>query len=167
MILPKIQQYLLLLSVVLFTACGIKKETSFSKEALRDVLIDTSGKSIPLETVLASNTKQKKVLVVWASWCRDCLNDSEKLTALEKEFTDVEFLYLSLDRSLKDFKVAATKYHIGAQHYWLASGWEGPLGSFLQLSWIPRYLVLDEANEIIVFNATEASSQQIAESLKK
>ena len=42
----------------------------------------------------------------------------------------------------------------------------GDLVTFLDLSWIPRYLVLNEKGEIILFNAIDASDKKIREALK-
>ena len=39
----------------------------------------------------------------------------------------------------------------------------GDLVEFLDLSWIPRYLVLDEKGKISLFNAIDASDQKIKE----
>ena len=43
----------------------------------------------------------------------------------------------------------------------MQSGWKGSFGEFLGLSWIPRYLVIDEKGKIIVFNETKVTNDLI------
>jgi hypothetical protein len=43
----------------------------------------------------------------------------------------------------------------------------GDLVDFLNVSWIPRYLVVDEKGSITLFKATDASDKDIITALKK
>ena len=43
----------------------------------------------------------------------------------------------------------------------MQSGWKGPFGEFLDLDWIPRYLVIDKQGNIKLFKATKAKDKNI------
>jgi hypothetical protein len=43
----------------------------------------------------------------------------------------------------------------------------GDLVEFLNVSWIPRYIVVNEKGEITLFKATDASDKDIISALKK
>ena len=44
---------------------------------------------------------------------------------------------------------------------------KGDLVEFLNVSWIPRYIVVNEKGEITLFKATDASDKDIIRALKK
>jgi hypothetical protein len=44
---------------------------------------------------------------------------------------------------------------------------DGEFVDFINLNWIPRYMVIDETGERAVFKATNASGKKIKEALKK
>jgi hypothetical protein len=49
----------------------------------------------------------------------------------------------------------------------MKAGKKGELGDFLNLWWIPRYVVLNELGEITLFKATKITDEKIVEALKK
>ena len=56
---------------------------------------------------------------------------------------------------------------IKGAHYNLPKGMKvGDFVDFLNLSWIPRYLVVDEKGNILLFKATNASDKNIRSALK-
>ena len=64
---------LLLILLLVFTACSFEKPTQFSEEALQEEFLDWNGKKVSFDEVV-SQYKGKKVLIdVWASWCKDCI----------------------------------------------------------------------------------------------
>jgi hypothetical protein len=44
---------------------------------------------------------------------------------------------------------------------------DGKFVDFINLNWIPRYMVIDETGEITLFKATNAADKKIKEVLKK
>jgi hypothetical protein len=48
----------------------------------------------------------------------------------------------------------------------MTSGKKGPLGTFLDLDWIPRYLIVDPQGEILVYRAIETSDKNLLNYLK-
>ncbi len=71
-------------------------KTGFSKEALNQKMEDEEGKVV--------------VLDFWAGWCRDCLKALPKAKELEEHNTDVDFVFLSLDRSKEGFDKNLEKF---------------------------------------------------------
>lgn len=112
--------------------------------------------------------KGKKVLIdVWASWCRDCLVGMPKVKELQTAFPEVVYLFLSVDEKKSSWKRGVKRYDVIGEHYNLPQGMKkGDLVGFLNLSWIPRYVVVDENGKIILFNATDASDENIIKALK-
>ena len=106
---------------------------------------------------------------VWASWCKDCIVGVPKVKELQKEFPDVVFLFLSVDRSNRFLeKSHVIGYNLKGEHYNLPEGMkDGEFVDFINLNWIPRYMVINETGEITLFKATNAADKEIKEALKK
>ena len=47
----------------------------------------------------------------------------------------------------------------------MQSGWKGAFGTFLDLDWIPRYMVIDKQGNIKLFKATKATDIKIIEAI--
>ncbi|KGL61371.1 TlpA disulfide reductase family protein [Polaribacter sp. Hel1_33_49] len=159
---------LFLLLIVIFISCNSEKPTQFSTEAYKEMLIGLDDSKITLREVLY-NHKGKKILIdVWASWCKDCIVGVPKIKKLQKEFPDVVFLFLSVDRSNPSWKRAINRYNLKGEHYNLPEGMkDGEFVDFINLNWIPRYMVINESGEITLFKATNAADKEIKEALKK
>ncbi len=158
-------KYLQIFLVCFLISCAGKNETQFSKEALNENFISLNNESVKFQEIL-EKYKGKKILIdVWASWCADCIKGMPTIVNMQQEYEDVIFLFLSIDNSLEDLKSGILKYNVKGEHYLLPSGWDGVFGTFLDLSWIPRYIVVDEKGEILVFNTVKANDSRIIEVL--
>lgn len=158
--------YLLVL-LISFFSCNVEKPTRFSEEALNDTFITLGGDEVSFDSILEKHKGKTIVIDVWASWCGDCLRGMPKVKELQAEYKDVVYVFLSLDRGQDAWKRGIEKYNIEGDHYYMQSGWKGPFGNFLNLDWIPRYLVVNEANEIVVFKVIEANDEKLIKALKK
>ena len=47
----------------------------------------------------------------------------------------------------------------------MQSGWKGSFGEFVDLDWIPRYMVVDKEGTIKLFKAVKADDKRIKEIL--
>ncbi|SOU88689.1 conserved exported hypothetical protein [Tenacibaculum finnmarkense genomovar ulcerans] len=149
-------------------SCSSQSPTEFSKEALADVFVAINTKEeVPFKDILAKNKGKKILIDVWASWCTDCLENLPAVKKAQEENPEMVFLYLSLDRKLEDWHSSVERLNIKGQHYFMQSGWEGSFAKFLGLSWIPRYLLIDEQGKIVVFNQTKVSAILMAKNVKK
>ncbi|MBU3822918.1 TlpA family protein disulfide reductase [Flavobacteriaceae bacterium XHP0103] len=162
--MKKINYLFVLLLAVL--SCETKEATQFSTEALNDTFTDLKGNEIALSDILEANKGKTIVLEVWASWCSDCIKGMPKLKALQNEYKDAAYVFLSLDRNHGAWKRGIEKYNVIGQHYFMESGREGAFGAFADLNWIPRYMVIGENGEIKLFEAIEADDNNIAKALK-
>ena len=132
------------------------------------MLVELDNSKTTLRDVLYYNKGKKILIDVWASWCKDCIVGIPKIKELQKEFPDVIFLFLSVDRSATSWKRAITKYNLIGEHYNLPEGMkDGEFVDFINLNWIPRYMVIDETGEITLFKATNISDKSIKDALKK
>ncbi|WP_100615996.1 TlpA family protein disulfide reductase [Confluentibacter citreus] len=157
--------YILIL-VVSFFSCKTDIPTKFSDEALNDTFITLEGDSIPFKDILQAHEGKTIVIDVWASWCSDCIKGMPKVKVLQDDFKDVVYLFLSLDRSQESWKKGIEKYNVQGAHYFMQSGWKGPFGTFVELDWIPRYMIINPDGTIKVFKAIEADDNKLIEALK-
>ena len=138
----------------------------FSEAALNDKFVTLDGKDVAFRDILSSYKGQTVLIDVWASWCRDCIEGLPELKAIQKEYNDVVFLFLSLDKGMKRWKQGIEKYQIKGEHYYMESGWDGDFGEFLDLDWIPRYLVIDKEGKITLFKAVKITDNNIIKALQ-
>ncbi|WGH75195.1 TlpA disulfide reductase family protein [Tenacibaculum tangerinum] len=146
--------------------CSKENPGQFSTEALEDVFISLEGKESTFNTILEKHKGKKIVIDVWASWCPDCLKSIPEIQKIQGEYKEAAYVFLSLDRNKTDWKNGIERLKIEGDHYFMQSGWEGSFGKFLDLNWIPRFLVVNENGKIIVFNATKATDNLIRKSLE-
>lgn len=155
------------LIIFVFVSCNLETPTTFSAISLKEKLVNLNGTSFTLEEVLNKHKGKKILIDVWASWCRDCLEGMPKVKQLQIDFPEVVFLFLSVDEKQNSWKHRIKKAAIKGEHYNLPKGMkDGELVDFLNLRWIPRYLVIDKNGKIIVFKATNVSDKNILEALK-
>tara|TARA_B110000037_G_scaffold217983_1_gene280117 strand:+ start:115 stop:603 length:489 start_codon:yes stop_codon:yes gene_type:complete len=147
-------------------SCQTRVETQFSEDALNDQLVSLNGDSILFKTIL-ENHKGKTIFIdIWASWCKDCLKGLPSVKALQAEYTAIDFVYLSLDKSQDAWKKGINRLQIKGDHYFMQSGWKGAMGTFLDLDWIPRYMIIDKQGQIKVFKAIKTSDKTLLNNLK-
>lgn len=157
---------ILFLTLSLFSCEAQEVPTIFSSAALNDTFYSLQDENLTFETVLKSYEGKIILIDVWASWCSDCLKSMPKVKALQQAHSDVVFLFLSLDKSVDSWKKGIKKYKVDGEHYYMQSGWKGDFGNFLDLDWIPRYLVIDKTGTITVFKAIKADDIKLKDALK-
>ena len=158
---------ILLVFVIIFTSCNIEKPTEFTDLALNDSVYDLNNAQFSIKEVLAKYKGKKVLIDVWASWCGDCIKGLPSVKNLQKEYKEVVFLFLSVDKSKTAWKRGIDRFKIKGEHYNLPKGMkDGAFVDFINLGWIPRYMVIDENGKIILFKATRASDSLIEIALK-
>jgi len=155
-----------LVILLTFFSCNTEKPTQFSEEALNDTFITLQGENIQFKDILSKYEGQTILIDVWAAWCRDCIKGMPKLKTLQEDNPDIVYLFLSLDRSVNSWKKAIDKHDVKGKHYYMQSGWDGPFGEFLDLDWIPRYMVVDKQGNIKLYKAIKATDKNILKSIK-
>ncbi len=162
--MKKLVGIILLLLVVL--SCKAQEPTQFSQEALNDTFITLEGKTVTFKNILEQHKGQLIVIDIWASWCKDCIAGMPKVKALQEANNDVVYVFLSLDKTQDAWKKGIEKYKVAGAHYFMQSGWEGPFGKFINLDWIPRYMVVDKTGNIALYKAIEANDANLQSIIK-
>lgn len=158
-------KYIIVL-LISFLSCKDDPKT-FSEEALNDSFVNLDGNSVNFQSILDANKGKTIVIDIWASWCGDCLKGMPKVKALQKEFkADVAYVFLSLDRGEDAWKRGIKKYDVKGHHYYMPNGKKCDFADFVNISWIPRYMVINKAGEIVVFDVIEADDDKLIEALK-
>lgn len=158
-------KYILIL-LISFLSCKNDPKT-FSVEALNDTFIDLQGKPVSFQSILDANKGKTIVIDIWASWCGDCVKGMPKVKALQSQFPEASYVFLSLDRGVDAWKRGIEKYNVTGNHYYMPNAKQCDFANFANISWIPRYMVLNKASEIVVFNVIEADDNKLIEALKK
>lgn len=130
-------------------------------------LVSMNGSTISLSDIL-DDYKGKKVLVdFWASWCRDCLIALPKYNQLRKKTkkANVAYLFLSVDKEDAKWKSAISRFRIKGDHYRFVQGWKNPFSNYVDLDWIPRYIILDEEGKIIEPKSIHIDDRSLFETL--
>lgn len=143
-------------------------KTEFSKEALKQKLEDENGKNISVQEIL--NQHKGKVLVIdfWAGWCRDCLKALPKAEELEKNNPNIDFVFFSLERSKEKFDSSLERFSMKEkENYWFAEGWKNDFNNYIDLNWIPRYMVIDQKSGIAKYYAISPEDPEIQTTIDK
>ena len=92
---------LLLVALFITTvlSCQNRVETQFSEAALNDQFVALSGESVEFKTILENHKGKTLFIDVWASWCKDCLEGLPSVKVLQAKHPEVDFVFLSLDKS--------------------------------------------------------------------
>ena len=154
-----------LIILLTFFSCNTEIPTQFSEDALNDTFITLQGESIQFKNILTKHKGQTILIDVWASWCRDCVKGMPKVKNIQEKNPDVVYMFLSLDKNINSWKKGIEKHQVKGEHYYMESGWKGPFGEFLDLDWIPRYLVVDKQGNIKLYKATKATDKDIINSI--
>ncbi len=158
-------KYLLLL---LITTLSCQKEhKTFSVKALNDQFITQVGEQVTFQNIVDQHKGKKVFIDIWASWCGDCLKSIPQVKALQNQFKNVDFVFLSLDKSAKQWQYAIKKYNLKGDHYYMPKGKKCDFANFVNISWIPRYMVLDSVGNIELFKAITTDDNKLIEALKK
>lgn len=143
-------------------------KTSFSKEALHHKLENEEGKSMSVQDIL--NQHKGKVLVIdfWAGWCKDCLQALPKAEELEKNNPNIDFVFFSLERSKEGFDRSLERFNMkDKDNYWFVSGWKNDFNNYIDLNWIPRYMVIDQKSSIAKYYAITPEDPDIQSTINK
>ena len=158
--------FLASLFVTTLLSCQNRVETQFSEAALNDALLTLNDDSILFKSILEKHQGKTLFIDVWASWCKDCLEGLPGVKALQAKHPEVDFVFLSLDKTQKAWKKGIKRLEIKGDHYFMKSGWKGVMGTFLDLDWIPRYMIIDKQGKIKVFKAIETTDITLLNNLK-
>ena len=149
------------------TSCSQAQQTEFKEEALSNTMKSVENTDITFQEILKKYEGKTIVIDVWASWCSDCVKGMPKVKALQDKFPDVTYLFISMDKNYDSWINGIEKYDVKGEHYLTSDGMKGVFGKSINLSWIPRYLVVDKTGKIALFKVIEADDAKLIETLER
>jgi thiol-disulfide isomerase/thioredoxin len=158
-----------IMTIVLVTiSCSNAQKKEFSKESLNYQLVTFDGGKSTFQSIIDSNKGKKIVIEIWAGWCGDCAKAMPKVKELQANNPNVAYVFISMDKSMDKWKEAVAKHELKGQLFWVddAKMMKGEFGKSIDLDWIPRYIVVNEKGEIVIYRAIETDFEQIDNVLK-
>ncbi|MCW2118852.1 TlpA family protein disulfide reductase [Flavobacterium sp. 7A] len=140
-----------------FLACSGShtEKTSFSPEALKETLLTREGNQVTFESILKANEGKTTVIEIWASWCGDCIGAMPKLKELQAKHPDVNYVFISMDKSDGAWQNGIKTHKIKGAHYMANDQMKGKFAKAVDVDWIPRYIIIDKTGKIVLYRAIE------------
>ncbi len=157
---------LLSLAIISFLSCNTENPTQFTPDALNDTFLTLDGNTIAFKDILETHKGKTLVIDIWASWCSDCIKGMPKVKDLQQQYKEATYIFLSLDKTPQAWKRGIEKYQVEGNHYFMHSGKDSAFGKFVNIDWIPRYMVIDTQKNIKLFKAVEADDKRIIQHLQ-
>jgi thiol-disulfide isomerase/thioredoxin len=156
--------------IFLFTVIALNfscsAQENFSEAALSEKLINLEGNNTNLNRIMTLHKGKTVVIEVWASWCSDCVKNLPKIKEMQGTFTDVDFVFLSCDKDVEAWKKGIEKHQLNGDHFLIPEGMKGTFAKSINLTWIPRYIIIDKSGKIALYNAVETDNEKVYELLK-
>lgn len=142
---------------LLMIRCSICKPSYFSKEALEDTLVTIDRDSITIQEIIGKYKGKKTYIQFFATYCPVSQRSFKAVKQLQKEYPNKNYLFFSVDHTFHDWKRGLESLDIKGTHYYLPKKGESKIAKFLKLKGVPRFMVLNEKGEIILYKATKIS----------
>lgn len=148
------------------TSCAQKE---FSKDALNYELTALDGSKNSFQSIIEKHKGKKVVIEIWAGWCSDCVKAMPKVKEMQATNPNADFVFISMDKSMNKWKEAVEKHELKGDLYWVDDKklMKGEFGKAIDLDWIPRYIVLNEEGQIVVYRAIETDFEIINKELSR
>lgn len=141
----------------------IKYDSELSEISLNTKLISTFGDTLTLNEIFNRSKKRIKVLDFWASWCPPCIKEITEAKSFKDKLAienDIDWIYLSIDDNKDKWleKSAELETFLNTRdQYLISNGNKSSLAKELNVNWIPRYVIFDQNNKIILNNSPRPS----------
>ncbi len=156
----------MVLAIVTLSCSTAQDNKQFTKDALKKKLISPENTKISFSEILNKHKGKITVIEIWASWCGDCVKAMPKLKELQANHPDVNYVFISMDKEFGKWQSGIEKHELKGDHYWAEDGMKGEFGKSINLDWIPRYIILDKDNKVVLYRAIETDFEIIDTTLK-
>ncbi|MGL2986098.1 TlpA family protein disulfide reductase [Flavobacterium sp. RSSA_27] len=160
------KKIIVFLFVIVCFSCTQAQKTAFSPVALSEKLLAVNEQQVAFKDVLKKHKGKTVVIEIWASWCGDCVKAMPKLKELQANHPEVDYIFISMDKTADKWKAGIEKHEIKGDHYMANDQMKGIFGKAIDLDWIPRYIILDKKGNIVRYRAIETDFAVIDETLK-
>jgi len=91
-----------------------------------------------------------------------------KVKELQVNNPNVVYLFISMDKALDKWKAGIEKHQVKGENYWVndENMMKGAFGKSIDLDWIPRYIVIDKEQKVVIYRAIETDFEKINSTLK-
>jgi thiol-disulfide isomerase/thioredoxin len=131
------------------------------QEFSNTMLKDTAGVNLSFGQMMAKYKGKVVYLDFWSMGCGPCRAAMPYSKILKEKLAGepIEFVYASLDKIRNEdwskvFEVTFTDKN----HYVLENGFNSRLHKFMEINWVPCYMIFDKEGKLIDFNADRPSS---------
>lgn len=158
--------FILFSIVVLYSCMSSTSKKEFSAAALSETLLSYNGNQVAFATILEKHKGKTLVIEVWASWCGDCVKAMPKLKELQANNPNVDFVFISMDKTAEKWKDGIAKHELKGDQYMANDQMKGKFGTAIDLDWIPRYIIVDKNGKIVTYRAIETDFDKMNTTLK-
>ncbi len=143
-------------------------KTKFTKDVLQQKVQDEEGKEVSLQKIIDQHKGKILVIDFWAGWCKDCILALPKSEELYKNNPEVDFIYLSLERSREAFDKSLERFNLKEkENYWFSEGWKNKFNEYIELNWIPRFMIVDQQSRIAQYYSTSPEDPEIQKTIDR
>ena len=146
---------------------AISCNNNFSDKALSTTLLSLDGNQISFQKILKKHEGKTVLIEVWAAWCGDCVKNMPNLKKLQANHPNVDYLFLSMDKTADKWKEGIKKHELAGDHFMANDGMKGIFGTAMDIDWIPRYIIINKKGEIVLLRAIETNFDKVDEKLKE
>jgi thiol-disulfide isomerase/thioredoxin len=153
-------------AIITFFSLNIVSAQTARVPAPAFTLKDLEGKEVSL-----SDFKGKVVyLDIWATWCPPCMAEiaySKPLKEKYKSNPDIVFLNLSVDANQDKWKKVVAKKKIAGVNINSLKGMEANILANYHADYIPKYVLIDRAGNIVELEAKRPSEEGIEDDFQR
>lgn len=140
-----------------------------SESALDTKFVNYIGDTLSLRKIFARSSKRIKVVDFWASWCPPCVQQIKEGKAFKDRLlveNNVEWIYLSVDKDYQQWLNKNKEFeHVlnFSNSFFILNGHKSSLASSLKVNGIPRYVIFNQKNKIVLNTAPSPSDSEYFE----
>jgi thiol-disulfide isomerase/thioredoxin len=153
---------------------GIKEDLEsydfeLRESALNSKFINIYGDTLTLKKIFARSNNRIKVVDFWATWCPPCLKQIKEGKPFKDRLqveNNVEWVYISPEKDYKKWlkKNEEFKHTLNFNNsFFLLRGIKSSLASSFNVKEIPRYVIFNKKNKIVLNNAPSPSDKETFE----